>query len=164
MKIELQRISLVNKDALNNLMQFYLYDYSDTDKRDINTWGRFEYEYLDSYFTDDESRMPFFIKLNDIIVGFVLVNNFSLINEDKNIKSIAEFFVMKKYRRIGIGSATLETLFKILPGKWEIKIDKNNEVGLSFWRKKINNITKGKYREDYLEDNRSKGYIESFEI
>ena len=117
MEIELQKISLDNKDALNNLMQFYLYDYSDTDKRDINTWGRFEYEYLDSYFSEDESRVPFFIKLNDIIVGFILINNYSIISENKSVKSIAEFFVMKKYRRIGIGSTTLKKLFSLSRNK-----------------------------------------------
>jgi len=163
MKIELEKISLDKKDTFKNLMQFYLYDYSDTDKRDINEWGRFEYEYLDSYFENKEFREPFFIKLNNIVVGFLLINDFT-IEGDKEVKSIAEFFVMKKYRRIGIGTAALRKLFKLFPGKWEIKIDKNNEIGLRFWREKIGKITGGKVVEKYYENKNFKGFIESFEI
>ena len=164
MKVKLQKISHDEKDVIKNMMQFYLYDYSATDKRDVNAWGLFEYEYLDSYFDEDEERMPFFIRLNDIVVGFVLINNHSVLSDDKTIKSVAEFFVMKKYRRIGIGTAAVDSLFKAYPGKWEIRIDRDNKVALSFWRKSIKDITKGRCEEKYLENEKLKGFVETFKV
>ena len=164
MKVELQKINLDEKSVIQNMMQFYLYDYSDTDKRDINSWGLFEYEYLDSYFDEDEDRVPFFIKLNDIVVGFVLINNHSVLSDAKDVRSIAEFFVMKKYRRIGIGTATVKSVFDSYPGKWEIKIDENNKVALAFWRKCIKDSTNGNYKEKYLKNDKLKAYVEIFNV
>lgn len=164
MKIELQKIDKNDKGVIENLLQFYLYDYSDTNKKDINKWGTFEYEYLDTYFEDDLNRMLFFIKLNNIIVGFVMINDFSVLDDGKKVKSISEFFVMKKYRRIGIGSATVREIFKKYPGRWEIRVDKNNKVGLKFWRKNIKLFKKENYKEVKVNKNGTDLYVERFVV
>ena len=62
-------------------------------------------------------------------------------------KSIAEFYVKPKYRRLGIGKATAYQLFKKYKGKWEIRQKTTNKNAHFFWRSIIADYTIGNYIE-----------------
>ncbi|WP_248061006.1 GNAT family N-acetyltransferase [Paenibacillus silvae] len=58
-----------------------------------------DYKYLDHYWTED-GRYPFLIKVDDKLVGFALVRDIGKNESDQTVYWMAEFFVMKKYRRM----------------------------------------------------------------
>ena len=70
------------------------------------------------------------------LAGFVLVNRWSALNRLLD-HSVAEFFVLRKYRRIGVGSCAARVLFEGWPGRWEVSVPRYNKPALSFWRKAI---------------------------
>lgn len=60
MKIEVSLASLEEKPILQNLMQLYLHDMSETNYEDVRDSGLFTYQYLDHYWTESH-RYPFLV-------------------------------------------------------------------------------------------------------
>jgi len=148
-----------DKAVLRQLMEFYMYDFSEMEGLDVNAHGRFEYKYLDHYWTED-GRYPYFILVDGKYAGFVLVKKRGVLNEDCFF--IAEFFVMKKYRRNGVGHRAATQVFDRHRGAWEVGQIKNNLVAHAFWRKVINQYTKGQFFETIVDDDRWHGPIQTF--
>ena len=82
MDIQVQAARLKDKSVLERLMQLYLHDFSEYERADVNAEGLYEYEYLDSYWKDDQ-RHPFLIYVDGHIAGFVLVNKMVYLPENK---------------------------------------------------------------------------------
>jgi len=127
-------------------MQFYIYDFSEYIKLDVEDNGLFTpYPYLDDYWKEVNSKFPYIIKMDGKYVGFVLVK----LIESKNSKyfSIAEFFILKKYRRSGIGKAIALQTFNLHRGHWEVYQRDSNKPAQIFWKKVIEEYTNGHYKE-----------------
>lgn len=144
------------KGVLRNLINLYEYDLSEFNGNEPNSFGVFEYLYLDHYWTsqgiEEEGRIPYLLKANDKLAGFVLINNFSCLGRVDIEYTIAEFFVMKKWRRKGIGKAVAIELFKKHSGKWEVSQERENIDAQVFWRSIINEYTKGNYEEQKTDE------------
>lgn len=144
------------KGILRNLINLYEYDISEFNGNEPNCIGMFEYLYLDHYWTsqgiEGEGRIPYFLKVNDKLAGFVLINNFSCLGRVDIDYTIAEFFVMRKWRRKGIGKAVAIELFSKLSGKWEVAQERENIKAQMFWRSIINEYTKGNYEEQETDE------------
>ena len=59
--------------------------------------------------------------------------------------SIAEFFILKKYRRTGIGKGVAKQIFDLHKGDWEVYQRENNLPARSFWIKVIDEYTQGQF-------------------
>jgi len=139
--------SIQHKLIIENLMQFYMYDFSEFMELNITNEGKFKaYEYLDEYWTD-MNRFPYLIKCNNSPAGFALVRWIE--DETAGYFSVAEFFVLKKYRRSGIGFAIARQLFSLHKGKWEIFQRENNIPAQLFWQKVIDVHTGGSYSNKF---------------
>jgi len=160
--VQVKPASIEQKPILARLMQLYLYDLSEVDGRDIDQDGLFEYKYLDSYWSQAE-RFPFLIYADDKIAGFVLVNSYTHLQERGKAKSIAEFFVLSKYRSQGIAKTAALRIFDAFPGKWEISPLKENVGAQRFWRRAIDEYTNGQFTETALDNERWQGPILSFD-
>ena len=158
MNFILLKASEEHKIVMQNLMQYYIYDFSEYIKYDVEDNGLFaSYSNLMDYWEEDNKKFPYVIKMNDKYVGFVLVK---LINSiDRNYFSIAEFFILKKYRREGIGKAIAIEVFDLHKGQWEVYQKNSNEPAQIFWNKVISKYTKGQFKER-LEDGKR---IQNFE-
>jgi len=150
MEIELIRITVIQKPILRQLIELYEYDFSEFDQKDLNEYGFYGYRYLDHYWTE-EARHPFFIKVNGELAGFVLVNDYCYLLKDPESRSIAEFFVMRKYRRTGVGKTVACRIFDLFPGKWEVIQHKNNLPAIIFWEAVINEYTRGRFKKDQVQ-------------
>lgn len=95
-----------HRETLANLMQFYIYDFSEFLDFDVEENGQYSPYPLDEYFQEGNRQFAYVIKREEKYAGFVLVR----LIEDVGVRhySIAEFFVLKKYRREGIGKAELK--------------------------------------------------------
>ncbi|MGF9698496.1 GNAT family N-acetyltransferase [Paenibacillus sp. MABNR03] len=152
MNYELIQASKAYKEVIKNLMQFYIYDFSEFVQCDVEDDGLFgAYPYLDDYWNEVDHRFPYVIKQDDKYIGFVLVR--SIESEERNYFSIAEFFIMKKYRKAGIGKAVAKQIFDTHKGHWEVYQLESNEPAQQFWNKVIHDYTQGNFT-DRVEDGR----------
>jgi len=127
-------------------MQFYIYDFSEYIKYDVEDNGLFApYPHLDDYWKETSNKFPYIIKKDDKYVGFVLVRFIE--TQERMYFSIAEFFILKKYRRTGIGKAIAVMVFDLHKGLWEVFQKESNKPAQIFWKKVIEEYTKGQYRE-----------------
>lgn len=103
--------------------------------------------------------IPFFIRVDGKLAGLVLVRSCSEYNDLQDPHNIAEFFVMKKYRRKGGGKIVAQEIFDRFPGGWEISIWPNNNVAKGFWKSVVDDYTKGKYTVFSSVENEIEGFI-----
>jgi predicted acetyltransferase len=138
------------KQIITNLIQLYKYDFSEfaevgSPYGEVGPDGRFLYEGLDRYWQED-GWIPLTVEADGRLAGFVLVNRWSALNQLLD-HSVAEFFVLRKYRRIGVGSRAARVLFERWPGHWEVAVARYNKPALSFWRKAIRAAVDGPVEE-----------------
>jgi predicted acetyltransferase len=103
------------------------------------------------------------IYANSKIAGFVLVNAYTCLEENAGAKSIAEFFVMRKYRRRGIGKQAAFLVFDMFPGKWEVRQIRSNLDGYRFWKRVIAEYTNNHFTDTFLDDRTWRGSVQSFD-
>jgi len=142
MIIEVIPVEESQKSVLRQLMELYNHDFSEYTKEDVNEHGLFGYSYLDYYWTQ-ERRHPFFIKVDGCFAGFVLVGTGRRYSNNEKANSIAEFFVMRKYRGMNVGSFAAKHVFDLFNGEWEVRVLNANKPALSFWKKVITEYTNG---------------------
>ncbi|WP_317259305.1 GNAT family N-acetyltransferase [Paenibacillus baimaensis] len=155
----LEKVAYGQKSVLRQLMELYKYDFSEYELDDVNEQGYYDYPYLDHYWTED-GRYAFFIRVDGKLAGFALVRALRVDTEGNTIYSIAEFFVMKKFRRMGIGSEVAISLFDMFPGIWRVGQIENNASSQLFWRKVISEYTDYNYEEGRRDD--GEGPLQTF--
>ncbi len=112
MNFKLIKASSEYKDVFKNLMQFYYYDFSEYLKYDVEIDGLFpQYPNLEDYWENENNKFPYIVKMEANYVGFVLVRCIN--TEEQNYFSIGEFFILRKYRRQGIGKAIAIKIFNL---------------------------------------------------
>ena len=144
--ITIEKIPIERKSVLRQLMELCNYDFSIYDQADVNDYGFFGYERIDHYWTD-EGRMPYFIKVDDKYAGFVLVGHYTPKTATSAIWAINEFFIMKKYRRQGIGRHVARYVFEKYKGAWEVSQIYSNDVSRFFWEDVISEYTANGYEK-----------------
>jgi len=60
---------------------------------------------------------------------------------------MAEFFITRARRRLGIGAIAVRLIFSRFAGRWEITEYLRNTAAVSFWRRVVASYTGGNYRE-----------------
>jgi predicted acetyltransferase len=133
------------KAVIENMMQFYIYDFSVYVDYDVDENGLFKpYSNLGDYWSDRDNKFPYLFIKAGMYAGFALV---SKLKSNTDLFSITEFFVMKKYRRSGIGRAAALQLFEIHNGEWQVHQRENNQPAYEFWKNVIAEYTTGDYCE-----------------
>ncbi|MGH7023144.1 MAG: GNAT family N-acetyltransferase [Caulobacteraceae bacterium] len=128
------------KVTLANLLQLYTHDFSEFwaggPDGELGDDGRFPYySFLDDYWRD-AGRIPLLLRIGGHVAGFALINDrsHSGLPLDRNV---AEFFVVRKHRRGGAGTAAARKIFTLYPGVWEAAVARRNTAALAFWRKAV---------------------------
>lgn len=136
MNIEVIRVMEEEREILARLLELYEYDFSEYENSDLNFLGLYGYPYLDYYWTED-GRFAYFIKVDGKLAGFIMICDYCYVSEDKDTFFMSEFFVMKKYRKSGIGKYAARKAFDLHRGKWELTVHPNNKVSHVFWESVI---------------------------
>jgi len=123
---------------IGNMMQFYIHDFSalwfDRAEAELEADGRFsDYPGLETYWSDP-SRQPWLFRIDGRPVGFALVNDVAHAPTPVD-RAVAEFFVVRKHRRRGVGLAAAHALFGSAWGVWEAAVVRRNAAALAFWRR-----------------------------
>lgn len=160
MLIELSPATLDDKPILQRMLELYQYDFSETSGTDLDSHGCFGYPSLDHYWLE-QGRHPFLVRVGGKLAGFVLVNRHTFV--PGNELAIAEFFIMRKYRRMGVGRTISFQVFERFRGKWEIQQTETNLPAQAFWRSVVAAYTAGNYRELFLEEAFWRGPVQCFD-
>lgn len=93
-------ISAASEQApvMANLLELYIHDFSEFQNQELGADGRFGYKHLALYWSDPE-RHPFLIKVDGRLAGLALVKREFEAFESKLIWDVAEFFIVRAYRR-----------------------------------------------------------------
>jgi len=160
MNIGIQQAALEEKSILRNLLELYEYDSSEFEPRDLDVHGLFGYRWLDHYWTE-AGRFPFIVRVEGQLAGLVLVRTLDE-TENDNTYSMAEFFILRKYRRQGVGQFVAQRIFDLFPGQWNVAQVENNHAAQRFWRKIISEYTQGNFHEIGSNNEEWKGPIQTF--
>jgi predicted acetyltransferase len=114
--------------------------------------GRFGYPRLPLYWSEPDRRFAFLIRCGARIAGFALATRGSPVTDDPEDLDVAEFFVLRRYRRAGVGRRAAFLLWDRLPGRWIVRVFEANRAGLPFWREIIRDYTKGEFAESSREE------------
>ena len=150
------------ESVLANMFELYAYDLSAAFDLHLGSDGRYGYDSLPLYW-QDETRLPFLIEVDGWLGGFALISRGSLLSTDCSVWDMAEFFVLKKYRRLGVGSRAVQELWRRFPGRWEVRVLNTNEPALSFWRTTIAVFTGAKPESVAVEQGGRQRFCFSFE-
>jgi predicted acetyltransferase len=165
--VEVMSAGLQERRVIENLFQLYIHDFSEnwagTDRGDVDAEGRFIPSPLDVYWAD-ASHSPLLFRIASHIVGFALLNRESHVQAQVDW-NIAEFFVLRKYRRGGVGTAAAHAIFARHPGIWEVAIARKNVSALAFWRRSISGCPNVKdLTEDDVLTNDWNGPVSRFQV
>ena len=125
---ELIPASRDEEPVLANLLQLYIYDFSELLDMDVGADGRFVYPQLPLYWSDP-GRYAFLVRVDGELAGFVLVKTGS----EWDVRDMAEFFVMRRHRRRGVGTGIAHEVWRRLPGPWEVRVMEANVAAQQFW-------------------------------
>ncbi|MEO7105046.1 MAG: GNAT family N-acetyltransferase [Rhodoferax sp.] len=131
--------------AIENLMQFYLYDFSEFLPLQISENGLFTIRSKASYW-EKSTTLPFLIWVDGEIAGFVTVDDETHFPSSQY--SIGYFFVSRRFRGHGIGATVVAKLLNQLPGEWQIFYVTSNSTAASFWAKTISRLTNAAFTVD----------------
>ena len=131
--VSIQRIGPEAAALLSNLLELYIHDLSEVFPVKLGPDGRFGYDKLPIYWSAPHGRSAFLITCGGEIAGFALVTRGSPATSDPTDLDLAEFFVLRSYRR-SRGPASGGTA--VGSGSWKLggPLSDANGAGLHFWR------------------------------
>jgi predicted acetyltransferase len=135
-QIELVPAERNHEPILANLLELYIHDFSEFHDSEIGADGRFGYGNLPLYWSDPDRR-PFLVRMNGKLVGLVFVRRGQNVSDNETVWDMAEFFVLRGYRRRGIGTNVAHEVWKHLPGRWEVRVMESNLPARLFWARAI---------------------------
>jgi predicted acetyltransferase len=125
---------------LSNLLELYAYDFSEFHPVELGPEGRFGYADLQHYWTLPD-RFPFLFTVNGRLAGLALIKKGSEISGDPSIWDVHEFFVLRAFRRRGMGLEAAHKIWRMFPGSWEVRVMNSNASALGFWQRAISVFT-----------------------
>ncbi len=140
MEVTLRLAKKDDKEIVRNLLEKYLYEFSQYDNTGVNKLGLYGYNYLDCYWTD-QNRWVYFIEADSSLAGFVMVNDYPEAADRETDFSVSEFFVIHKYRRMGLGKKAFFMAMALHKGRWQLKRHPKNITSVRFWDKAVSEYT-----------------------
>jgi len=146
MATTLRRVLAAEREILANLLEKYAHDFSEFDQRDVNQLGLYDDPYLDYYFTEDNC-WAYFIEVDGKLAGFVMVSDYYGSDSRVTDFGIMDFFVMRKYRRSGVGRRAFSLTLEIHKGRWRLQYHPKNTASVKFWNSVVSECSGGSYEE-----------------
>jgi len=128
------KVAIEQKNMLENLMTLFLHDLSEyADDIKIDSTGLHRFDVLDLFF-EKEGLTPFFIQSEGEILGFILIQSGSYTNPEHADYVMNSFFILRRYRGKGIGTAVALKFFALYPGRYCCSQLKSNVPAVRFWK------------------------------
>lgn len=140
----LQEIKVEERILLERLFQVYYHDISADFPLDFNNETMlYDIDDLSKYFENDDNK-AYFIKNEDKIAGFMLVDLY----EDKNV--VDQIFILNNFKKNGLARKAVFEVFDMFKGNWEIKAVPCSKRAEMFWEKVVKEYTNDNFSEDHI--------------
>jgi predicted acetyltransferase len=151
MHIELRdaKQSVADRDWLTNVYPLYLHDLSEFDigYYHLTERGLWEPDHLPDWLSN-ELQHSLIILASGERAGFAFVGQAPFPHMTPGLDyHMAEFFILRKLRRTGIGRAAALAAFDRFPGTWEVIEMPRNTTAVRFWRRVIGEYTHGQFED-----------------
>ena len=150
--VRLERATPDMRGLLAQLLELYSHDLSDVFGLDVGDDGRFGYPKLDEYWASPRTHHAFVFRYRARVAGFALVTRGSPLSGDPSCLDMAEFFILRRYWRIGVGRLAACALWATLPGCWTVRVSEANAPAMAFWESVVrhtgNNCTEESRESD----------------
>jgi predicted acetyltransferase len=160
--VQVSPVGPEERARLAALLELYVYDFSEQLGLDVEDDGRFRAPPLDAYWTDPRCH-AFLTRVDARLAGFALVRQGSRLTGDPAVYDMAEFFVLRRYRRHGVGERAAASLFDRFRGPWEVRERDTNHGATAFWRRAIGRYTGNRFEDLALNDERWRGPAQRFD-
>ncbi|AZE99736.1 hypothetical protein C4J95_2274 [Pseudomonas orientalis] len=137
--VELIQTGPEHAELIRNLYQYYAYESSDWEQEDVEADGRFYIhdEHLARYWQDPQWSANLLL-VDGYIAGFLLIEGSELPGIDA--LELADLFILKRYRRKGIGRAIATQVLCSGEDNWLVRFYDQDEVSQAFWRTVLDNL------------------------
>jgi predicted acetyltransferase len=139
-QIAVIRSTIEEMPIVANLLELYAHDFSEFHRVEPGPDGRFGYPDLALYWSEP-ARYPFLIKVGGKLAGFVLVRRISQASGNDAVWDMTEFFVLRAYRRRGVGREAAHCVWRQFPGRWQVRVMRANQTAHTFWQRAIAGFT-----------------------
>ncbi len=150
----------VDRLPLSRLLELYQHDLSDLWDQDLDLHGDYGYE-LDR-FLHRERAWAYLFEVDGRLAGFGLVDTRVRLPGDDFWMD--QFFVLKKYRRRGVGAAAARQVVAQHPGRWQVGQMPGNAPAQAFWRRVIAGLAPDGFREETLVEGPWQGSLQRFAV
>lgn len=158
-ELEVRLATLADHQPVSRMLELYQHDLSDVWDQDLDGDGRYGYA-LDKYWSDPRCKAFVFLVAGKY-AGFALVDDSVSLPENEHW--MAQFFVIRKYRRRGIGREAARRVFDLVRGRWEVGQMRKNLPAQAFWRRVIDEYTGGRFVEHDLAGESWDGLLQCFD-
>ncbi len=132
MQIEVIPATPEQETIFANLLQLYIHDFSEFHDVPLGPDGRFSYPDLPRYWREPD-RHPFLLHADGKLAGFALVKKAPSASGAEMVWDLAEFFVLRAYRRQGVGLEAARQVWSKFPGQWQVRVMESNRPAQLFW-------------------------------
>jgi predicted acetyltransferase len=137
-------------NVIQNLFEYAVYDLSELNNANIKKSGRFEPKINAAELYRDNNYYLYTIQVDDQLAGFVIVKYI----KDEQLFYLNHFFILRKYRKQGIGRRAAYEVFDRFKGNWRVSQFEWNVPAQLFWRNVLDQYTKGSYTETRRADDK----------
>jgi predicted acetyltransferase len=134
--IEVVRATAGQEPVLDNLLELYAHDFSEFIDLQLQPDGRYGNAGISHFWRSDE-HLAFLVWVDGRLAGFVMVEKGSRISGDPRVWDVAEFFVVRRWRRRGVGAAVAHEVWRRIPGPWEVRVLEMNRPARAFWKRAV---------------------------
>jgi predicted acetyltransferase len=131
--------------AVRQLVQLYIYDLGG-DRWGVGPDGTFGSRDWHRRFWTRRGAHHFVIRAGGRLAGFALVRDRAHF-AGAGMREVSEFFVLRRYRRRGVGARAARALFARFPGRWELAELSWNVGAQRFWRALLRRVAIGRIAE-----------------
>lgn len=132
------------QDIVRNLFTLYIHDMSGFANLDVGEDGAFALPPSFPHWWRARGRHPFLVRADGNLAGFALIREF---DAGGPACDMGEFFILRKFRRAGVGRIAAHALFDRFPGRWEVRELPANRPAQAFWRRIIGEYTQGDFED-----------------
>lgn len=129
-----------DRPLFDRLAQLYAYDFSPMTDLRIDAEGRFGAHPCFAAIWTDPNRHARLIRTGGEIAGFAIV-----LETPGPAFEIEQFFVMRKFRKRGLGRAAAVGMLDQFRGRWTVDQVHENPAAQVFWRRVVSTYTRGEF-------------------
>jgi len=138
MTLALRHVGEAERPVLENLIQLYIHDFSEffsgTLRCELGSDGRYPLDHPVLPWLATPGNVALLLYSDGHLAGFAQIEGTDTADRRRRV---AEFFIVRKHRRTGLGTAAAAAIFELWPGQWLAEVRRRNLGAAGFWQRAI---------------------------